>query len=155
MKQDAMKQSAAETSNSDASAGYYAFALEDEADSRRTRYAVAGAVVVHILLFIAPLGFLKPDPVAAAPQAEPVIVLTPIRFEPPKPEKQPEIPPQRELQVPIPDPTPDDPEPLRIEEEIAQELDLPDIDIVLGIPEAPPPLPSEGPIRVRGDVTRP
>jgi protein TonB len=155
MKRDAKNQGATETSSFDASTGYYAFALEDEADSRRTRYAVAGAVVVHALLFIAPLGFLKPDPLIAAPPPEPVVVLTPIRFEPPELEKQQEIPPPREMQVPIPDPTPDDPEPLRIEEEIAHQIELPDFEILYGIPEAPPPFAPDGAIPVGGDVTPP
>lgn len=152
---DGSKQVAIEAPRLEAGAEFYAFALEDEADSRRARYAVVGAVVVHALLFIAPLGFLKPDLVAAESKTEPVIVLTPIRFEPQEPEMQQEIPPPREMRVPIPDPTPDEPEPLRIEEEITQEFDLPDIDLVLGIPGAPPPLPPDRPIRVGGDVTRP
>ncbi|MDH3404894.1 MAG: energy transducer TonB [Acidobacteriota bacterium] len=139
----------------DEDAGYLAFALEDEEDARRTRYAVAGAVLVHAALFAAPLGFLKPDRAAAEPPRQTVFVVRQLRFEPPALEPQRELPTETRRRVPIPDPTPDDPEPLRLEETIAQDLDLPDVDLVLGIPDAPPPLAPDGPIPVGGAVARP
>ncbi len=139
----------------DEGAEYYAFALEDEADSKRTRYAIIGAIIFHILLFIAPLGFLRPDPASAEQKQQKVYVVQQVRFKPPPPQQQQEIPKPKSKKVPIPDPTPDEPEPIRIEEEIEQEIDLPDTDIIFDIPDGPPPMEPEGPIRVGGDVTRP
>jgi TonB family protein len=79
-----------------------------------------------------------------------------VRFKPPPPKQQQEIPKQRSKKVPIPDPTPDEPEPIRLPEEIDQpEIDMPDTDIIFGIPEGPPPAEPEGPIRVGGDVAPP
>jgi protein TonB len=57
--------------------------------------------------------------------------------------------------VPIPDPTPDEPEPIRIVEEIEQEIEVPLDDAVFGIPEGPPASEPEGPIQVGGDVKAP
>ena len=61
----------------------------------------------------------------------------------------------RAKKVPIPDPTPDEPEPIRIIEEVQQEIDIPIDDSVIGIPEGPPPSEPEGPIQVGGDVRPP
>lgn len=136
-------------------AEYHAFALEDEQDRKRVRRALAGAVVVHLVLFIVPLGFLKPQPAIAEPKRQVVFPMTPVRFTPPPPQTQQELPPQRVRRVPIPDPTPDEPEPLRVNEEIPHEIDLPDIDIVSDIPVGPPPIESEGPFEFGGDIARP
>jgi len=144
-----------ETPNQGAGAEYYAFALEDAQDGRRTRLAVAGAVVVHVLAFLAPLGFLQPQRAVAEPAAQQVFVVQPVRFKPRPPEQQPALPPERPLRVPIPDPTPDEPEPLRLDEPLEQELDTPDIDLLANLPTSPPPAISDAPIPVGGDVERP
>jgi protein TonB len=58
--------------------------------------------------------------------------------------------------VPIPDPTPDEPEPIRLPDEVEPEIDLPDTDIIFGIPDGPPPeAEPTGPIMVGGDVKPP
>lgn len=136
-------------------AEFYAFALEDAADAKRMRYAIVGAVIVHLALFIINFGFLKPDILSADPKKQKVYVVQQVRFKPPPPQQQQELPKPKTKKVPIPDPTPDEPEPLRIEEEIEQNLDLPDTDIIFDIPDGPPPMEPDGPIRVGGDVTRP
>jgi periplasmic protein TonB len=136
-------------------AEFYAFALEDAADAKRMRYAIIGAVAIHVALFIINFGFLKPDIASADQKKQKVYVVQQVRFKPPPPKQQQELPKPKTKKVPIPDPTPDEPEPLRIEEEIQQDIDLPDTDIIFDIPDGPPPVEPDGPIRVGGDVTRP
>ena len=134
---------------------YYAFAMEDAEDGKRMKKALVGAVIFHIVLFIINFGFLKPDLTAAEAKKQKVYVVQQVRFKPPPPKQQQELPKPKTKKVPIPDPTPDEPEPIRIEEEIEQDIDLPDTDIIFDIPDGPPPIEPEGPIRVGGDVTRP
>lgn len=134
---------------------YFAFAREEAQDRRRVRLALVAAVGAHVLLFLAPLGFLAPERALAEPAPTKVFVVQPVRFEPPPPEQQAQLPPERKLRVPIPDPTPDEPEPLRLDETIEQELETPDVDLVANIPTSPPPPVNSAPLPVGGDVTRP
>ena len=56
--------------------------------------------------------------------------------------------------VPIPDPTPDEPEPIVSEEiEFVEDTDVPvDTDFIVGVPTGGPPVIDQGPMRVGGDV---
>jgi protein TonB len=131
------------------------FALEYEEDNKKIRWAIGIAVVLHAILFIIKL----PEIVQAAapPAAKPkVYVVQQIRFKPPPPQQQQELLKPRAKRVPIPDPTPDEPEPIRIVEEVDRELDIPVDDTVYGIPESgPPSAEPDGPIMVGGDVKPP
>ena len=130
------------------------FALEYDEDRKVMRFAVVGAVILHVILFLIQV----PEMVAEAGEIKKtkVYVVQQVRFKPPPPKQQQDIPKQRSKKVPIPDPTPDEPEPIRLPEEIDQpEIDMPDTDIIFGIPEGPPPAEPEGPIRVGGDVAPP
>ncbi|MCZ6508691.1 MAG: energy transducer TonB [Acidobacteria bacterium] len=136
-------------------AEFIAFALEDAADAKRMRTAMVMAFILHVILFWIPFGFLKAEFAAAEPKKQKVYIVQQVRFKPPPPKQQQELPKPKTKKVPIPDPTPDEPEPIRLEEEIEQDIDLPDTDIIFDIPDGPPPIEPEGPIRVGGDVTRP
>jgi len=130
------------------------FALEYDEDRKIMRIAVIGAVIIHVILFLIQV----PEIIAEAGEVKKtkVYVVQQVRFKPPPPKQQQDIPKQRSKKVPIPDPTPDEPEPIRLPEEIDQpEIDMPDTDIIFGIPEGPPPAEPEGPIRVGGDVAPP
>ncbi len=130
------------------------FALEYDEDRKIMRFAIIGAVILHVILFLIQV----PEIVAEAGEIKKtkVYVVQQVRFKPPPPKQQQDIPKQRSKKVPIPDPTPDEPEPIRLPEEIDQpEIDMPDTDIIFGIPEGPPPAEPEGPIRVGGDVAPP
>jgi protein TonB len=128
------------------------FADEDEEDRRTMRWALGGAILFHIVLFIIHL----PELVAQEREdkKQKVYVVQQVRFKPPTPKQQQEIPKPKTKKVPIPDPTPDEPEPIRLQED-EPELDLPDTDLIFGVPDAPPPAEPEGPIRVGGDVKPP
>lgn len=126
---------------------------ESERDRRNVRWAFVVAVVLHALFFRLQL----PETVAAEPQIRKPIVfpIQTARFSPPPPREQQTIPERRTRRVPWPDPTPDDPEPLMVPEEIETPRDLYGTDLVLGLPKAPPPPPPPGAIRVGGNVVAP
>ena len=129
------------------------FALEYEEDKKTMRIAIGLAIAFHIVFFLIKV----PEMVAQQQEAKKakVYVVQQVRFKPPPPKQQKEIPKARSKKVPIPDPTPDEPEPIRLPEDIEPEIEIPDTDIIFGIPEGPPPAEPEGPIRVGGDVQPP
>jgi len=132
---------------------FAAFALEEREDQKHVRFALIGAVVFHVALFI--VNFPQFIAEASEQKKQKVYVVQQVRFKPPPPKQQQEIPKPRSKKVPIPDPTPDEPEPIRLEEDIEPEIDLPDTDLIFGVPDAPPPPEPTGPIRVGGDVKPP
>ncbi len=126
---------------------------ESGQDRRNTRWAIIVALVIHALFFRLQL----PETVAAVHETTerpPIFVQQP-RFEPPPPREQQTMPEQRALRVPVPDPTPDDPEPLVQPTEIALVVDDLNTDLVVGLPAAPPAYRPPGPRRVGGDVLPP
>jgi periplasmic protein TonB len=130
------------------------FAHEDDEDNRKLRRAIVIAVVLHAILLAVPIakGF---DREIKPPEKPKVYVVQQIRFKPPPPQQQEELLKPRAKKVPIPDPTPDEPEPIRIIEEVEPEIDLPIDDAIFGIPDGPPPSEPDGPILVGGDVKAP
>lgn len=121
---------------------------------RRMRAALAVAAAVHALLLLVPLRSTEAE-VPEPDRKEYRVVPTPV-FKPPEP--PPEEPPvERVHRVPIPDPDPTNPEPLRPIESLQPVLDLPPLDPAFDFPEAPPPLPEEpaGPYTIGGRVSAP
>lgn len=138
--------------------------LDDDSgdDKRGFRLAIGIALAVHVVFFLLQLPELRAVELDAAPPRQ-VFVVKQIRFTPPLPPAQQQAPKKTKKvrKIPIPDPTPDDPEPLLVEE-----LDVPDIDVVeigdavFGVPDGPPGPPiaglgPNGPYRPGGDVTPP
>jgi protein TonB len=132
-------------------------AQEEQAEAKVTKWSIGIAVTLHVILF-----FVQWPDLAAAmaenKQKKPrIFVVKQVKFkQPPKKELQ-QIPKPKIKKVPIPDPTPDEPEPIR-DEEIEEDIDfIPDDNLVLGVPDAPPPPEPEGPIRfvVGGNITEP
>lgn len=151
-KNNASQKSVSDQQLADEIAGgeFLSFAREDEEEKKTFRWAIAFAIVIHAVIFIIKF----PAVVAEARQKKKakIYVVQQVRFKPPPPQQQQEIPQARTKKVPIPDPTPDEPEPIRLPEEIEQ-LEIPDTDVIFGIPDGPPP--ATGPIRVGGDVKAP
>lgn len=133
-----------------------AHAAEEAGDRRVLKRAMICAAIVHvvILLVTVPASFTEPPP--EDDEARPVFVVQTPRFKPPPPEPEPEPPRQQPTKsIPVPDMTPDDPEPVVLEPPPMLE---PMIDIPISIPDAPPaPPPPEAPkmLRVGVDVTPP
>ena len=130
------------------------FALEYDEDRKKLRWAIAIAVVFHIVLLLAPIISVSQARLAKA-QKPKVYVVQQIRFRPPPPQQEQQQIHVRTRKVPIPDPTPDEPEPIRVVEEVQPEIDVPTDDTVFGIPEGPPSAEPEGPIMVGGEVKAP
>ncbi|MCP4202078.1 MAG: energy transducer TonB [bacterium] len=140
--------------STDLAAGdFLTFAQEYDEDRKTMRWAGIVAVILHIIFFVIQF----PEMVAAEREQKKakVYVVQQVRFKPPPPKQQQEIPKPKSKKVPIPDPTPDEPEPLRLQEDIEPEVEMPDTDIIMGIPDGPPPMEPTGPIRVGGDVKPP
>lgn len=130
---------------------------EDEAgDSRFFRWSMGLAVAAHLVFFVTNWGFLAfggegPDTEQNKPR---LYVVKIVKFqEPPKIDRNITLPQTKS--VPIPDPTPDDPEPIRPPENIEITETAPPEFVPGPFPEPPPPEEPTGPIYVTGDVTPP
>ena len=132
--------------------------LYSELYHSRDRGLLGKTFTVAVILHVAFLFLRFPDiKDAVIPQkAQNVIVVRKYVPPPPKIERQQVVRKQLTKKVPIPDPTPDEPEPIREPEpEIYDEPPPlpPDAEYVIGVPEAPPP---SGPVLAGvGDVSNP
>ncbi len=110
-------------------------------DRRRFRWAAMAALVFHLMLFFVTFPSARRAPEFVGKPGK-VFVMKQARFKKPPakaaPTKQ-EIPKKKAKKIPIPDPTPDEPEPI-----VEEEIDIPDLEptniteMVFGIPDAPP-----------------
>jgi TonB family protein len=135
-------------------AEFSAFAHEDREDDKHFKWSLWIAAGVHAVFLIINFPALSAPRAVEPPPEDNVFVVESVRWKPPPvlPERQ--IPQERARRVPIPDPTPDDPEPLRVDEpEPVIELPVPDVDFA--IPEAPPAPELDGPIYPTGEVVKP
>jgi TonB family protein len=130
------------------------FAREYDDDNRTLKKALIVAVVFHLILGAIHFPSLMSD-VQAEEKKNKVYVVQQVRFKPPPPKEEQQVPERKKKKVPIPDPTPDEPEPIRMPEQEQPDIDLPDTDLVFDIPDGPPPAEPEGPILVAGDVVAP
>lgn len=129
---------------------------EADDDQQSMKVAWIGALIFHFLLFITVFPSVG-GTTFEADQAEAVVIK---RYKPPTPPKE---QPKRKVvkrtavRVPIPDPTPDEPEPIVAEEvEFIEDTEAPiDTDFIVGMPVAGPPIIDQGPMRVGGDIQAP
>lgn len=132
-------------------------AQQERQDTLFTRWSIGAAIVLHVVFF----WMNWPSFAGASSEAETkkakIYVVKQVKFQQPPRQEMQQIPRPRTRRVPIPDPTPDEPEPIR-EEDPMEDLDyIADENLVLGVPDAPPPPEPEGPVRfvVGGNVTEP
>ncbi len=131
------------------------YGAEDDKDSRNLWIAIGVAVLLHLIFFLVKFPEWR-ETIQAEEKKQKVYVVQQVRFKPPPPKQQREIPKKKAKKVPIPDPTPDEPEPIRTPDEMEPNLDIPDTDFDFEIPDGPPPAAEpEGPIMVGGDVKKP
>lgn len=129
---------------------------EHNEDMQSIKVAWIGALIFHFLLFITVFPSMGGTAFEAA-ERETVVIK---RYKPPTPPKE---QPKKKVvkksasRVPIPDPTPDEPEPIVAEEvEFVEDVDMPvDTDFVVGLPSGGPPVIDQGPMRVGGDIQEP
>jgi len=132
-------------------------ALEEGQDRKVTRWAMGIAVVFHVIIFAMHWPSFASGLSDAQEKKNKIYVVKQVKFKQPPPPKQQQIPKPKTRKVAIPDPTPDEPEPIR-DEDPDEDVDfVPDENLVLGVPDAPPPPEPEGPIRfvVGGNITEP
>ena len=152
---------------------------EDDEDRNALRIALGVAVVAHVILMAANFP-TQTRAVTPPPEQPKPYVIQNVQLKPPPPPKKQETPPpppkkkepapKKEVRkIPVPDKTPDKPEPEiqppppEIEPIAPQQLEpqepalvVPDTDQVVDIPTPPPPAPEpEGPILVSGEVVPP
>jgi len=124
------------------------------AHDKHFKWSLWIAAGVHAAFLIVNFPALSAPRAVEPPPDDNVFVMEQVRWKPPPvlPERQ--IPQERARRIPIPDPTPDAPEPLRVDEpEPVIELPTPDVDFA--IPEAPPAPEPDGPIHPTGEVVKP
>lgn len=125
-------------------------------EGKITAISLAAAIVVHVLIILFAVFPSLGDPIQQAKDDNVIVVK---KYVPPPPEVKPRqiVKKQFTRKVPIPDPTPDEPEPIREPEpEIEPEPLPPDVEFLIGVPDAPPPPAQTGPlIAGTGGVTNP
>ncbi len=115
----------------------------DEDRRRMTRYVLAAAVF-HAFLLLVTFPQLPQAPRELTAKPAKVYVVRQVRFKQLPPRQQQIVPKKKARKIPIPDPTPDDPEPIVVEDLAVPEVDIIADDLVFGIPEAPPIGPGAG-----------
>ena len=116
------------------------FLLEQEDSRRPLQIALAIAVVFHLGLFLITFPDFELEPQRVGAERVHYVVQQ-VRFEPPPPQQQKQKPKTREKKrvIPVPDTTPDEPEPLvRDQIEVTETDEFYDLDAVMGIPDGPP-----------------
>ena len=125
----------------------------DAAERARLRRAGAVvAVVAHVLALFITLPEVEQPAVAASEPAR-VYKLDLVQLAPPEAVRQSVPPPPDARRIPVPDPTPDEPEPRfeSIESEVYDELPEVAMESLVAIPEGPPGKVSIGPVFDVGD----
>jgi TonB family protein len=133
--------------------------LEEEqrpARRRAIRLGVAAAVAVHVALFFIVFPSYYEERVLKVGSTPRVYKLKQVQFtQPPRPRIERPVARPEARRVPVPDATPDDPEPIIREESLEiSDLDFPEIGDSLVIPEGPPG-PAIGPMQISGNVLAP
>jgi TonB family protein len=133
------------------------YLLEEEESRRPLHIALAVAVVIHLLLFVIHFPESEPEPQRVGSK-QPHYIVQQVRFEKPPPRQQQQKPKTREKKrvIPIPDTTPDEPEPLVVDEIEAPETDeFYDLNAVVGIPDGPPDDGRAGAMALTGSIAPP
>ena len=130
-----------------------AAADEEAREGRVFRVAVAAAVVFHLLLALVPLPKVAAMDASELPKEHLVVVQTP-RFKPPVIQPEQPISERRPFVVPVPNPTPDKPEPIRPLQVVALDVEVPEIALVDELLPLPP-IDDGRPIVIGGAVIRP
>lgn len=111
----------------------------EEQGLRHNAVFIAIAVIFHIVLAMITFPEFKSKPREVASEKKPVIIR---KYVPPPPKVERQQIQRKEItkKVPVPDPTPDEPEPIIEPEPELVEIDdiPPDVDVLIGEPEPPP-----------------
>ena len=123
---------------------------------RAVRFGIAAAIVFHVVLFFIVFPSYYEERILKVGSTPRVYRLRSVKFQqPPKPKVQRTVSKPKARAVPVPDATPDDPEPIAREESIdISDLDFPEVGDSVVIPEGPAG-PAIGPMQISGNVLAP
>ncbi|MFV2072946.1 MAG: energy transducer TonB [Thermoanaerobaculales bacterium] len=127
---------------------------ESVANRRAARLGVVAAVILHVGLFliIFPSSEFTIHHVASSPH---VYKLEQVNFSPPpKPKAKRKVTSPKARIVPVPDATPDEPEPIEREEADIADFEYPEVGLAVEIPNGPPG-PTVGALQIGGNVKAP
>ena len=131
---------------------------EEEAPDRRRaiRLGIAAAIAFHVLLFFIVFPAYYEERILKVGSTPKVYRLRQVTFQqPPKPRVRRAVTKPKARMVPIPDATPDDPEPLIDDQAVdVSDLDFPEIGDSVVIPQGPAG-PAIGPMQISGNVLAP
>ena len=123
---------------------------------RAVRLGIAAAIAFHIVLFFIVFPSYYEEKILKVGSVPRVYRLKAVQFQqPPKPRVQRRVTTPKARMVPVPDATPDDPEPLVNDDALdTSDLDFPDIGDSVVIPKGPAG-PAIGPMQISGNVLAP
>jgi len=123
---------------------------------RAVRLGIAAAIAFHIVLFFIVFPSYYEEKILKVGSVPRVYRLKAVQFQqPPKPRVQRRVTTPKARMVPVPDATPDDPEPLVHDDALdTSDLDFPDIGDSVVIPKGPAG-PAIGPMQISGNVLAP
>jgi len=130
---------------------------EDRPGLRRAvRLGLAAAVALHLVLFVVVFPTYYEEKILKVGSTPKVYRLRQVQFaQPPKPKVQKSVTRPKARKIPVPDATPNDPEPLVREESVdVSDLDFPEVGDSVVIPQGPAG-PATGPMQISGDVLAP
>jgi TonB family protein len=132
---------------------------EEDAPSRRRaiRLGIAAAIVFHIVLFLIVFPSYYEEKILKIGSTPKVYRLQAVKFQqPPRPQVRRTVTKPKARKIPVPDPTPEDPEPLVLDDQAVDvsDLDFPEIGDSVVVPEGPAG-PAIGPMQIGGDVRAP
>jgi len=132
---------------------------EEEAPNRRRamRLGISAAIAFHILIFFVVFPSYYEEKILKIGSTPKVYRLRAATFSPPpKPRVQRTVTKPKARKVPVPDATPDDPEPLLFDDQAVEvsDLDFPEIGDSVVIPQGPAG-PGIGPMQIAGNVLAP
>lgn len=133
--------------------------LEEEdspLNRRAARLGIAAAIVFHIVLFFVVFPDYYEERILKVGSTPKIYMMKQVQFQkPPKPRAQRQVTTPKARKVPIPDATPDDPEPIISDKAIeVSDIDFPEIGDSLVIPQGPAG-PAIGPMQISGNVLAP
>jgi TonB family protein len=131
---------------------------EEDAPLRRRaiRLGIAAAIAFHVVLFFIVFPSYYEEKILKVGSVPRVYRLKAVQFQqPPRPKVQRRVTTPKARIVPVPDATPDDPEPMVREDAMeTSDLDFPDIGDSVVIPKGPAG-PAIGPMQISGNVLAP
>jgi TonB family protein len=131
---------------------------EEDAPGRRRaiRLGIAAAIVLHLVLFMIVFPSYYQERVLKIGSVPRVYRLQSVKFQqPPKPRVRQTVTRPKARMVPVPDATPDEPEPLVLDQAVdVSDLDFPEIGDSVVIPRGPAG-PGIGPVQIGGNVLAP